>query len=227
MNVTADLEIWSLILGASLVVKAVLLLLLAVSFLSWMFIFSKWFAIRRVREQTERFEREFWGGGDLNLLYQGAVNNRHTIGSQERIFESGYREFTKLRMQRGTTDPSVMVDGARRAMRATYQREMDHLERHLAFLASTGSVSPYVGLFGTVWGIMHSFRSLANVQQATLAQVAPGIAEALVATAIGLFAAIPAVVAYNRYSHQIDRLAIRFESFMEEFSNILQRQAVK
>jgi len=227
MNVTADLEIWSLIVGASLVVKAVLLLLLAVSFLSWMFIFSKWFAIRRARAQTELFEREFWGGGDLNLLYQGAVNNRHTIGSLERIFESGFREFTKLRNQRGATDPSVMVDGARRAMRATYQREMDHLERHLAFLASTGSVSPYVGLFGTVWGIMHAFRSLANVQQATLAQVAPGIAEALVATAIGLFAAIPAVVAYNRYSHQIDRLAIRFESFMEEFSNILQRQAVK
>jgi len=227
VNVTADLEIWTLIVGASLVVKAVLLLLLAVSFLSWMFIFSKWFAIRRARAQTEQFEREFWGGGDLNLLYQGAVNNRHTIGSLERIFESGFREFTKLRNQRGTTDPSVMVDGARRAMRATHQREMDHLERHLAFLASTGSVSPYVGLFGTVWGIMHSFRSLANVQQATLAQVAPGIAEALVATAIGLFAAIPAVVAYNRYSHQIDRLAIRFESFMEEFSNILQRQAVK
>jgi len=227
VNVTADLEIWSLIVGASLVVKAVLLLLLAVSFLSWMFIFSKWFAIRSARAQTELFEREFWGGGDLNLLYQGAVNNRHTIGSLERIFESGFREFTKLRNQRGTTDPSVMVDGARRAMRATYQREMDHLERHLAFLASTGSVSPYVGLFGTVWGIMHAFRSLANVQQATLAQVAPGIAEALVATAIGLFAAIPAVVAYNRYSHQIDRLAIRFESFMEEFSNILQRQAPK
>ena len=227
MNVTADLEIWSLIVGASLVVKAVLLLLLAVSFLSWMFIFSKWFAIRSARAQTELFEREFWGGGDLNLLYQGAVNNRHTIGSLERIFESGFREFTKLRNQRSATDPSVMVDGARRAMRATYQREMDHLERHLAFLASTGSVSPYVGLFGTVWGIMHAFRSLANVQQATLAQVAPGIAEALVATAIGLFAAIPAVVAYNRYSHQIDRLAIRFESFMEEFSNILQRQAVK
>jgi biopolymer transport protein TolQ len=227
MNVTADLDIWTLIVGASLVVKAVMLLLLVVSFLSWMFIFSKWFAIRRARAQTELFEREFWGGGDLNLLYQGAVNNRHTIGSLERIFESGFREFTKLRNQRGTTDPSVMVDGARRAMRATHQREMDHLERHLAFLASTGSVSPYVGLFGTVWGIMHAFRSLANVQQATLAQVAPGIAEALVATAIGLFAAIPAVVAYNRYSHQIDRLAIRFESFMEEFSNILQRQAVK
>jgi biopolymer transport protein TolQ len=120
-----------------------------------------------------------------------------------------------------------MVDGARRAMRAAFQREMDFLERHLAFLASTGSVSPYVGLFGTVWGIMHAFRSLANVQQATLAQVAPGIAEALVATAIGLFAAIPAVVAYNRYSHDIERLATRFESFMEEFSNILHRQAVR
>jgi biopolymer transport protein TolQ len=227
MNVTADLDIWTLILGASLVVKAVMLLLLAVSFLSWMFIFSKWFAIRRARAQTEQFEREFWGGKDLNLIYQGAVNNRHTIGSLERIFEAGFREFAKLRNQQRATDASVMVDGARRAMRATYQREMDHLERHLAFLASTGSVSPYVGLFGTVWGIMHAFRSLANVQQATLAQVAPGIAEALVATAIGLFAAIPAVVAYNRYSHQIDRLAIRFESFMEEFSNILQRQAVK
>ena len=227
MNVTADLDIWTLILGASLVVKAVMLLLLAVSFLSWMFIFSKWFAIRRARAQTEQFEREFWGGKDLNLIYQGAVNNRHTIGSLERIFEAGFREFAKLRNQRSTTDPSVMVDGARRARRATNQREMDQLARHHAVLAATGAVSPNGGLFGTVWGIMHAFRSLANVQQATLAQVAPGIAEALVATAIGLFAAIPAVVAYNRYSHQIDRLAIRFESFMEEFSNILQRQAVK
>jgi biopolymer transport protein TolQ len=227
MNVTTDLDIWTLITGASLVVKAVMALLAVVSFMSWMYIFSKWFAIRRARSQTERFEREFWGGNDLNLLYQGAVNNRHTIGSLERIFESGFREFAKLRNQRTAGDPGDMVDGARRAMRATYQREMDHLERHLAFLASTGSVSPYVGLFGTVWGIMHAFRSLANVQQATLAQVAPGIAEALVATALGLFAAIPAVVAYNRYSYQIERLSIRFESFMEEFSNILHRQAVK
>jgi len=226
MTVTQDLEIWTLVANASFVVKAVLALLLAVSFLSWMFIFSKWFGIRRAGAQTEEFEREFWGGKELNILYQGAVNNRHTIGSLERIFEAGFREFAKLRAQRGT-DPSVMVDGARRAMRATFQREMDQLERHLSFLASTGSVSPYVGLFGTVWGIMHAFRSLANVQQATLAQVAPGIAEALVATAIGLFAAIPAVVAYNRYAHDIDRLAIRFESFMEEFSNILQRQAVR
>ncbi len=223
MNVSQDLELWTLIVNASLVVKLVILLLLAVSFLSWTFIFSKWIAIRRARAQTEQFERDFWSGNDLNLLYQGAVNARHTIGSLERIFEAGFREFTKLRNQRGN-DASALVEGAERAMRATYQREMDLLERHLSFLASTGSVSPYVGLFGTVWGIMHAFRSLANVQQATLSQVAPGIAEALIATAIGLFAAIPAVVAYNRFSHDIDRLSIRFESFMGEFSNILHRQ---
>jgi biopolymer transport protein TolQ len=228
MNVTQDLDIWTLIVNASIVVKVVMLLLLAVSFMSWMFIFQKWFSIRRANRQTELFEREFWGGRDLNALYQGAVNNRHSIGNLERIFEAGFREFAKLRGQKSAqTEASDMVDGARRAMRATFQREMDFLERHLAFLASTGSVSPYVGLFGTVWGIMHSFRSLANVQQATLAQVAPGIAEALIATAIGLFAAIPAVVAYNRYSHDIERLANRFESFMEEFSNILHRQAAR
>ena len=219
-----DLDIWQLVLHASIVVKVVMAILVAVSFMSWMFIFQKWFVLRRAVTQTLDFEREFWGGKDLNALYQGAVNNRHSIGSLERVFEAGYREFAKLRSQAGTgvTD---MVDGARRAMRATFQREMDYLERHLAFLASTGSVSPYVGLFGTVWGIIHAFRSLSNVQQATLAQVAPGIAEALVATAIGLFAAIPAVVAYNRYSHDVERLANRFESFMEEFSNILHRQA--
>ena len=227
MNVTQDLEIWTLIVHASVVVKVVMAILLLVSFMSWMFIFQKFYVIRRAVAQTLKFEREFWGGQDLNALYQGAVNHRHSIGSLERIFEAGYREFAKLRGQREKSDASDMVDGARRAMRATFQREMDYLERHLAFLASTGSVSPYVGLFGTVWGIMHAFRSLANVQQATLAQVAPGIAEALVATAIGLFAAIPAVVAYNRYSHDIDRLANRFESFMEEFSNILHRQAVR
>ena len=226
MTVTQDLDIWTLILNASVVVKVVLVILLAVSFMSWMFIFQKWFAIHRAVAQTVKFEREFWSGANLNELYQGAVNHRHGIGSLERIFEAGFREFAKLRGQKGA-DPSDMVDGARRAMRATFQREMDLLERHLSFLASTGSVSPYVGLFGTVWGIMHAFRSLANVQQATLAQVAPGIAEALVATAIGLFAAIPAVVAYNRYAHDVDRLANRFESFMEEFSNILHRQAVR
>ena len=223
---TQDLDVWTLVANASLLVKFVMAILLVVSFLSWMFIFQKWFVLRRALSQTLKFEREFWSGQELSALYQGAVNHRHSIGSLERVFESGYREFAKLRGQR-ETDPSAMVDGARRAMKATFQREMDYLERHLAFLASTGSVSPYVGLFGTVWGIMHSFRSLANVQQATLAQVAPGIAEALVATAIGLFAAIPAVVAYNRYSHDVERLGNRFESFMEEFSNILHRQAVK
>jgi biopolymer transport protein TolQ len=227
MTVTQDLDIWTLIANASVVVKVVMLLLAAVSFMSWMFIFQKWFSIRRANAQTDKFEREFWSGNDLNALYQGAVQHRHSIGSLERIFEAGFREFAKLRSGQRAADASDIVDGARRAMRATFQREMDFLERHLAFLASTGSVSPYVGLFGTVWGIMHAFRSLANVQQATLAQVAPGIAEALVATAIGLFAAIPAVVAYNRYSHDIERLANRFESFMEEFSNILHRQAVK
>ena len=228
MNLTQDLEIWTLIANASIVVKTVMVLLLAVSFMSWMFIFQKWFSIRRSVRQTGQFEREFWGGKDLNALYQGAVNHRHSIGSLERIFEAGFREFAKLRGQKSAqTEASDMVDGARRAMRATFQREMDFIERHLSFLASTGSVSPYVGLFGTVWGIMHAFRSLANVQLATLAQVAPGIAVALIATAIGLFAAIPAVVAYNRYSYDIERLANRFESFMEEFSNILHRQAVR
>ena len=223
MNVTQDMELWTLIANASLVVKAVMVLLLAVSFMSWMFIFRKWMAIRSARSQTEEFEREFWSGKDINILYQGSINNRHGIGSLERIFEAGYREFTKLRAQRGT-DASTMVDGARRAMRATYQREMDQLESHLAFLASVGSVSPYVGLFGTVWGIMNAFRGLANVAQATLGHVAPGIAEALIATAMGLFAAIPAVVAYNHFAGDVNKLAIRFDSFMEEFSNILQRQ---
>ena len=228
MTLTQDLDIWTLILHASIVVKVVMLLLVAVSFMSWMFIFQKWFAIRRAHSQTDKFEREFWSGNDLNALYQGAVNHRHTVGSLERIFEAGFREFAKLRSgQRGGTDASNMVDGAGRARRAPVPREMGLQERPRAVRASTGAGSQYVGLFGTVWGIMHAFRSLANVQQATLAQVAPGIAEALVATAIGLFAAIPAVVAYNRYSHDIERLANRFESFMEEFSNILHRQAVR
>jgi biopolymer transport protein TolQ len=224
MNVTQDLSILSLIWNASIVVQFVMLLLLGVSFMSWYWIFRKLFSVRRAQVQTEKFEREFWSGTDLNALYQSAVNHRHATGGLERIFEAGFREYMKLKAQHGT-DPSVIVDGARRAMRATSQREMDSLEAHLAFLASVGSVSPYVGLLGTVWGIMHAFRGLSSMQQATLAAVAPGIAEALVATAIGLFAAIPAVVAYNRFSHDVDRIAVRFESFMEEFSNILQRQA--
>lgn len=224
MNVSNDMSMLALIWNASIIVQCVMALLLIVSFMSWYFIFRKWFAIRQARAKTEQFERDFWSGSDLNALYQSAVNDRHSTGSLERIFEAGFREFAKLKAQKGT-DPATLVDGARRAMRATYQREMDNLEAHLAFLASVGSVSPYVGLLGTVWGIMHSFRGLANMQQATLAAVAPGIAEALVATAIGLFAAIPAVVAYNRFSHDVDRIAVRFESFMEEFSNILQRSA--
>ena len=223
MNVSQDLSILHLILNASAVVQVVMALFAAVSFMSWYYIFGKWFALKSARSQTEQFERDFWSGGDLNSLYQSAVNNRHGTGSMERIFESGFREFTKLRSQKNLEAKDI-IDGSRRAMRATYQREVDSIDAHLAFLASVGSVSPYVGLFGTVWGIMHSFRGLANVGQATLSAVAPGIAEALVATAIGLFAAIPAVVAYNRFAHEIDRLATRFESFMEEFSNILQRQ---
>lgn len=223
MNITQDLSILELIRHASLVVKLVMLLLTTVSLMSWYWIFRKAFQIRDARARTDKFERDFWSGGDLASLYQSAVNNRHETGALERIFESGYREFTKLRGQK-TLDPATVVDGARRGMRATYQREIDDLEAHLSFLASVGSVSPYVGLFGTVWGIMHAFRGLSNMSTATLSAVAPGIAEALVATAIGLFAAIPAVVAYNRFAHHVDRIAVRFESFMEEFSNILQRQ---
>ena len=226
MTVTQDLSFVHLITNASVLVQLVMALLVAVSVMSWTYIFRKMFAIKNARLQTEEFERAFWSGGDLNALYQDATSNRRkssgSTGALERIFEAGMSEFNKSRAS--NDQASVRLDGARRAMRAAYQREMDSLESHLAFLASVGSVSPYVGLFGTVWGIMNSFRGLANVQQATLAAVAPGIAEALIATAIGLFAAIPAVVAYNRYSHDIDRLAMRFESFVEEFSNILQRQ---
>jgi biopolymer transport protein TolQ len=221
MTAAADLSILKLITQATLVVQFVMALLLAVSLASWTAIFSKFFALRRARAETESFERQFWGGTELAQMYAQATNNRRKTGALERIFEAGMTEFLKLR---GKGDVQATLDGARRAMRASYQREMDVLESRLSFLASVGSVSPYVGLFGTVWGIMHAFTGLASLEQATLASVAPGIAEALIATAIGLFAAIPAVVAYNRYAHEIDRLANRFESFIEEFSNILQRQ---
>ena len=224
MQITSDLSFVGMITHASVVVQAILALLMLVSLLSWWHIFMKMFSIREANKQTEKFERDFWSSSDLNAIYQNATSGRHGTGSMERIFESGFREFMKLRRQPGMDNVAVM-EGTRRAMRATYQREMDGLEAHLSFLATVGSVSPYVGLFGTVWGIMNAFRGLADVAQATLAHVAPGIAEALVATAIGLFAAIPAVVAYNRYSHEVDRLATRFDSFMEELSNVLQRQA--
>jgi biopolymer transport protein TolQ len=219
-----NLSILSLVLGASLLVQAVMVGLLLVSVASWTVIFRKAFVVRAARGATDRFEAEFWRGGDLNAMYQRTAEQPGDHGPLARIFESGMREFLKTRQQK-PGDTQAMLDGARRAMRAAYQREMDGLESNLAFLASVGSVSPYVGLFGTVWGIMNSFRGLANVQQATLAAVAPGIAEALVATAIGLFAAIPAVVAYNRFAYDIERLSNRFDTFSEEFSNILQRQA--
>ena len=224
MNVTHDLTIVSMIANASVVVQAVMAALALASLLSWTYIFMKLFAIGRAKRQADAFEREFWGGADLVGLYQRAAGGRYVAAGMERIFEAGFKEFLKLKGRAGA-DVSALMDGTRRAMKATYQRELDALEAHLSFLATVGSVSPYVGLFGTVWGIMNAFRGLSNVAQATLQQVAPGIAEALVATAIGLFAAIPAVIAYNRFSHEIDRLAGRYESFMEELSNILQRQA--
>jgi len=221
--VTHDMSVLGLITGASVLVQLVMAALLLASLLSWYYIFLKTFTFKRSTRQADEFEKEFWSGGDLNELYQRAAGSR-AAGTLERIFESGFREFARLRKQPGM-DVAVIMDGTRRAMRATYQREMERLESHLSFLASVGSVSPYVGLFGTVWGIMNSFRSLANVAQATLGHVAPGIAEALIATAIGLFAAIPAVIAYNNFAGDLNRLATRFDSFMEEFSNILQRQA--
>ena len=229
MNVTQDLSFISLITNAHVIVQLIMALLFGISLTSWTYIFRKMFAVRAARRQTIEFEKTFWAGGNLHALAQNAGKDRAASGALARIFEAGMGEFIKGKAaytaSREQLDVGAVLDGARRAMRAAFQREMDVLESHLAFLASVGSVSPYIGLLGTVWGIMNAFRGLANVQQATLAAVAPGIAEALIATAIGLFAAIPAVVAYNRFAHDIDRLAIRFESFVEEFSNILQRQS--
>jgi biopolymer transport protein TolQ len=218
-----DFSIVSLVVHASLLAQGVMALLVILSLLSWTTILQKGVLIRRARARTDAFERDFWTNEEVQTLHGRDSDKRHCAGGLERIFQSGIREYRKA-AEKLAADPSAILDGARRAMRAACQREMDSLEANLAFLASVGSVSPYIGLFGTVWGIMNAFRGLANVQQATLASVAPGIAEALVATAIGLFAAIPAVVAYNRYAHDIDRLATRFENFIEEFSNVLQRQ---
>ena len=218
-----DLSIVTLVTQASLVVQLVMAGLMIASLASWTVIFGKLFGLRKLRAANEDFEREFWAGKNLNDLY-GDAAARRSGAPMERIFASGMREFMKLR-ERRVTDTGALLDGSRRAMRASYQREMDAVESNLSFLASVGSVSPYVGLFGTVWGIMHAFVGLSNMQQVTLATVAPGIAEALVATAIGLFAAIPAVIAYNRFARDIDRIAIQLETFIEEFSNILQRNA--
>ncbi len=217
-----DLSIINLLLNASWVVQGVVALLVGVSIASWAAIFRKIVSLKRVQSLNDEFDREFWSGTSLNDLFAAAAQNAKHSGPMERIFASGMREFQKLR-ERRMADPSTLLDGARRAMRASYQREVDAVESNLSFLATVGSVSPYVGLFGTVWGIMHAFTGLAALEQVTLSSVAPGIAEALVATAIGLFAAIPAVVAYNRFSHDIDRVANKLETFIEEFSNILQR----
>jgi biopolymer transport protein TolQ len=215
-----DLSIVTLVMHASWVVQLVVAGLLAVSLASWTLIFSKLVGLSRIKRGNDAFEQEFWSGKNLSEMYQSA-NNRAESTPMERLFASGMREFLKLRERR--LDTTAQLDGARRAMKASLQRELDTIEGNLGFLASVGSVSPYVGLFGTVWGIMHAFVGLSNLQQVTLATVAPGIAEALVATAIGLFAAIPAVIGYNRFAREIDRIAIQLESFTEEFSNILQR----
>jgi biopolymer transport protein TolQ len=217
-----EFSIVHLLLNASWVVQAVVLILLFVSLLSWTAIFRKLLSLGDVGRLNDEFEREFWSGKSLQELFAAAQQNAKLSGPMERIFASGMREYQKLR-ERRITDSGLLMDGARRAMRASLQREMDAIESNLSMLASVGSVSPYVGLFGTVWGIMHAFTGLAEMQQVTLAKVAPGIAEALVATAIGLFAAIPAVLAFNRFSRDIDRVANRLETFIEEFSNILQR----
>jgi biopolymer transport protein TolQ len=222
LNVHADLSFVALILQASVVVQAVMLLLVLLSLWSWWQIFLKLFQLRRSARDTDLFEDEFWKGGDLAELFQRTAQSR-TGSGMEHIFTAGFREYAKHRKQGSSS--AATLDSARRAMRAAYQREIDALESNLSGLATVGSVSPYIGLFGTVWGIMNAFRGLANVSQATLASVAPGIAEALIATAIGLFAAIPAVIGSNRYTHDVDRLATRYETFIEEFSNILQRQA--
>ena len=221
---STDLSVLRLIMDASLLVKLVMFLLLSASFLSWVVIISKWKSIRKARDDAERFEKRFWSGGDVADLYQKIAMRRGKVSGMEAIFESGFREFAHLRKNPGV-DARAVIEGAQRSMRVALNKEIDDLEMHLSFLATVGSTSPYVGLFGTVWGIMNSFLALGSVKQASISYVAPGIAEALIATAMGLFAAIPAVIAYNRYSNDIERLISRYDTFAEEFSTLLQRQA--
>ena len=219
-----DLQVWQLIWDASWMVKMVMLILLAASVTSWMIIFRKRQMLRAAEKGADDFEERFWSGTDLTHLYESVSRDNAGNTGMERLFESGFREFSRMREQERVT-PGVLVEAAQRGMRIALARETDRLELRLNFLATVGSTSPYIGLFGTVWGIMTSFHQLANVNQATIAMVAPGISEALIATAMGLFAAIPAVIAYNRYSNQVDRLEMRYDNFTEEFSSILQRQA--
>jgi len=221
---STDLSFFSLIMNASLIVQLVMAILVLASVLSWTIIFDRSRALKRAQREAEEFENRFWSGGDLGELYRAVDRDRESLRGAAAIFHAGFREFVRLRENPGV-EPMALVEGARRAMRVALSREMDSLENHLTFLATVGSTSPYVGLFGTVWGIMNAFHALGNVKQATLNLVAPGIAEALIATAMGLFAAIPAVVAYNKYANSVQRLENRFDDFVEEFSNILQRQA--
>ena len=223
-STTYDMTVLALISNASLPVQIVMVILLVASLVSWWYIFIKVFTIKRADKDASDFEHAFWTGGDLNQLYEGITSGRRHVRGMASIFEAGFNEFGRLKRQ-GGLETSDIMESSRRAMRAAYNREMDELDAHLPFLASVGSVSPYIGLLGTVWGIMNAFRGLANMAQATLTHVAPGIAEALIATAIGLFAAIPAVIAYNRFASSVDRLSVRYESFIEEFTNILQRKA--
>jgi biopolymer transport protein TolQ len=218
------MSIIGLLLDASLPVQLVMILLILASLVSWSIIFTKRRLIRRTKDASDDFETSFWSGGDLNTLYQSTSRERGGSIGMASIFESGFREFNRS-IQQGGVSPEKVVDECQRAMRVAQMREMDRLEQGLAMLATIGSTSPYVGLFGTVWGIMNAFLGLANVQSATLAVVAPPIAEALIATAMGLFAAIPAVIAYNRYADKVVRLEYRYDGFKEEFSSILQRHA--
>ena len=219
-----ELQILDLIMQASWLVKGVMLLLLLASVASWVIIFRKRQVLNRAEKEADTFEEKFWSGTDLTALYEGITSGHRKTDGMERIFESGFAEFLRMRQQ-GRMGPNAMVEGAQRAMRIALTRETEELEFRLNFLATVGSTSPYIGLFGTVWGIMTSFHQLANVNQATIAMVAPGISEALIATAMGLFAAIPAVIAFNRFSNQVERLEVRYDNFKEEFSSILQRQA--
>ena len=218
----ADLSMITLISEASLVVKLVMLALLAISIYSWLLIFKKRNELIQAKQDADSFEDKFWSGNELNKLYEDISSRPHASRGMEGIFEVGFKEF--VRLKKSAPESGVVLEGAQRVMRISLAREVDQLEMSLPFLATAGSTSPYIGLFGTVWGIMNSFRALGNVQQATLGMVAPGIAEALIATAMGLFAAIPAVIAYNRYSHEVERLINRYDTFLEEFSSILQRQ---
>ncbi len=218
-----DLSIIMIIIEASLLVKIVLIVLLAASLASWFIIFRKTSVINQARSAADSFEDSFWSGGDLIAIYQRLEHRNSGLAGMERIFHAGFREFAKLRKQENLDSETVM-EGTDRAMRVALNREVDELELHLPMLATVGSTSPYIGLFGTVWGIMNSFRALGEVQQATLSMVAPGISEALVATAMGLFAAIPAVIAYNHYATHTERLHNRYDAFKEEFFSLLQRQ---